>query len=67
MLPIYMYVFHYDTGNVSEAARSMPALTALPRNEWAKIRNTNFRSGINRESMKAIQVHIAYFHKKCSE
>ena len=34
---------------------SVPALTALPRAEWAKIRKEYFSEGLNQQALEAIE------------
>ena len=52
---------------------SVPALTALPRKEWASIRKEYFSEGLNRQALEAIEealfvVRVSYIglNKMCS-
>ena len=38
-----------------QAEGSVPALTALPRKEWAGIRKEYFSEGVNRQTLEAIE------------
>ena len=46
-------------GSVSESERSVPALTGLPRSEWAAILQQHFSKGINADNLSII--HKAAF------
>jgi hypothetical protein len=46
------------TGEVSDASRSISALTALPRTDWAKIWKAYFKRGYNRKSFASIEKSI---------
>jgi len=41
-------------------ARSIAALTGLSRTDWAKIRTEHFSSGVNKQSLDALE--SAIFH-----
>jgi len=47
-------------GAYSCQARSLAALTALGRSDWAKVRSKYFASGVNKESLDALE--SAVFH-----
>lgn len=46
--------FVFWTESVSESERSVAALTAIERREWARIQKQNFTSGINKDNMDLI-------------
>ena len=47
-------------GEYSDTARSLAALTGLPRKEWAEARTKYFTSGLNKESLHVLE--SAMFH-----
>ena len=58
-----MNILPFASGEHSDWERSLAALTALERSQWAKIRNKYFTSGINKESITAIEsaaFHVSY-------
>jgi hypothetical protein len=48
----------YVIGTVPDSIQKLPALTTLPRSEWAKIRKTHFTHGKNHQSMESIEKSI---------
>ncbi|XP_052833401.1 carnitine O-palmitoyltransferase 1, liver isoform [Octopus bimaculoides] len=44
----------------SEAAKSIPAFTGIERKTWAKVRETFFSDGINKESLQTIETAIFF-------
>ncbi len=55
-----IYSLGHRAGDYSDAARSLAALTGIGRTEWAQIRNSHFRSGLNRDSLDVLET--ALFH-----
>ncbi len=47
-------------GDYSEAAKSLSAMTATDRTEWASTRNKYFTLGINKDSLHVLE--SAIFH-----
>jgi len=43
---------------MSQVCTNIAALTALPRDEWARIRKTHFYDGVNKKCIKAIEKAI---------
>jgi len=51
---------HVLLGEYTAEARSIGALTALRRSDWAKVRSGYLTSGINKQSLDALE--SAVFH-----
>ncbi|XP_069103160.1 carnitine O-palmitoyltransferase 1, liver isoform-like [Argopecten irradians] len=49
-----------QTGNASEAEKSIPALTGIDRTSWYKIRSEYFCDGINKESLDTVEKSIFF-------
>ncbi|XP_074661158.1 carnitine O-palmitoyltransferase 1, muscle isoform-like [Tubulanus polymorphus] len=47
-----------DIDSVTTAERHLPALTGLPRTDWARIRNSYFKNGPNKEALDVIEKSV---------
>jgi len=56
----YFFLVHVSLGEDSCQARSIGALTALGRTDWAKVRSDYLTSGVNKQSLDALE--SAIFH-----